>query len=90
MTDLKIFLKAPLAPTYTSLEGGARAEKTQFFGEIFPKKWPKNAFLACFFEILPAAQKFRAKQGLAVLWDSSKNQFGRPEKEKGRQKFQFF
>ena len=33
---LKFSLKAPLAPIYTNFEGGARAEKTQFFGRIFP------------------------------------------------------
>ena len=38
MTDPKIFLKAPLAPTYTYFEGGARAEKTQFFGQNFQKR----------------------------------------------------
>ena len=27
LTDLKIFLKAPLAPIYTNFEGGARAKK---------------------------------------------------------------
>ena len=37
LTDPKNFLKAPLAPIYTNFEGGARAEKTQFFGRHFPK-----------------------------------------------------
>ena len=36
-TDLKIFLKAPLAPIYINFEGGARAEKRRFFGQNFPK-----------------------------------------------------
>ena len=51
MNDLKIFLKAPLAPLYTSFDGGERAEKPKkwdFLVEIF-QKVHKNAFLACFF-----------------------------------------
>ena len=38
MMDPKNFIKEPSAPIYTSFEGGARAEKTRFFGQIFPKK----------------------------------------------------
>ena len=38
LTDLKTFLKAPLAPTYTNFEEGARAPKKRgFLIEIFPK-----------------------------------------------------
>ena len=38
VTDPKIFLKAPVAPMiYTNFEGGARAKKTRFFGQNFPK-----------------------------------------------------
>ena len=44
LTDLKIFLMAPI---YTNFEGGARAEKTRFFGQHFPKM-PKNAFFRLF------------------------------------------
>ena len=47
--DPKNFLKALPAPIYTSFEGGARAEKTQFFGQNFSK--------FC----LPAAQKIWLK-----------------------------
>ena len=37
--QLKNFPKAPLAQIYTNFEGGggARAEKSQFFGQNFPK-----------------------------------------------------
>ena len=53
----KIFLKAPLAPIYTNIEGeggggrgGARVEKkTRFFDQLFSKN-AKNAVLACFFQ----------------------------------------
>ena len=31
VADPKNFLKALLAPIYTNIEGGARAEKTHFF-----------------------------------------------------------
>ena len=41
------FLKAHSAPIYTNFEGKARAGKTRFFGQNFPKK-PKNAFFAFF------------------------------------------
>ena len=61
MMDPKMFLKAPWAPMYTNFEGGARAEKTQFFGQKFSKKCLKTPFLACFFKILPAAQKISPK-----------------------------
>ena len=66
VTDPKNFLKqAPWAPKYISFEGGARAEKAQFFGQHF-QKVPKNAFFGLFFflQILPVAQKFWPKQGL--------------------------
>ena len=61
---LQIFLKAPLAPIYT--EGAARAEKTKFFDQNFPKM-PNKAFLAF----------FKKKEVL----ESSENQFGRPDKK---------
>ena len=35
--DPQIFLKAPWAPIYTNIEGGARAEKTQYFSKFFKK-----------------------------------------------------
>ena len=35
VTDPKIFLKAPSAPIFTYIEGGARAEKRDFFGQKF-------------------------------------------------------
>ena len=44
VTDPKIFLKAPI---YTNIEGGARAEKTQFFFKIF-QKVPKTVFFSLF------------------------------------------
>ena len=53
MTGPKIFLKAPLAPIYTNIEGGARAEKTQFFIQNFPaaqKFWPKQGLFSALAE----------------------------------------
>ena len=40
----QMFLKAPLAPTYTSFEGRARTKKRYFLVETF-KKVPKNVCL---------------------------------------------
>ena len=58
LTDLKIFLKAPLTPIYNNFEGGARAEKTQFFlVEIF-QKVPKNAFFDFFQKLACGGEMF--------------------------------
>ena len=48
VTDHQIFLKAPLAPIYTNFEGGARAEKLDFWTK-FSKKCLKTPLSACFF-----------------------------------------
>ena len=77
----KTFLKAPLAPTYTNFEGERAPEKCKLLVKIFQKVL-KNVFLANFFTRLLAAQKTRPKQGFLVLWESSKNQFGRPKKSR--------
>ena len=37
VTDPKVFLKAPLAPIYTNIEGGARAEKNAVFQPVYSK-----------------------------------------------------
>ena len=71
-TDPKIFLKAPLAPIYTNFEGERAPKKRDFFVKIF-QKLPKNGFFDCFFKKVPSK---------TVLWESSKNQFGRPKKKK--------
>ena len=47
-TDPKNFLQAPSAPIFTNFEGGARAEKTQFFGQNFPKSAQKRLFCLFF------------------------------------------
>ena len=57
--DPKIFLEAPRAPVYTNFEGGARAEKTRFYGRNFPKSAQKRLF--GFFLNLNAAQKIWSK-----------------------------
>ena len=72
-TDPKIFLKAPSAPIYTNFEGERAPKKRNFFAKIF-QKVPKNGFF----------DKIGAK---TVLWESSKNQFGRPKKKKRSSKF---
>ena len=61
--DPKIFLKTPLAPIYTNFDGeSAPKKKRDFFVNIF-QKVPKNGFLDCFFNFLPAAQKVLPKKG---------------------------
>ena len=50
---------------YIKLSGGARAKKTQFFCQDFPKRSQKQLFWPLFhFKNLPAAQKNWAKQRL--------------------------
>ena len=77
-TDPKIFRKAPLAPIYTKFEGGRAPKKTRFFFEIFHKV-AKNGVLTVFLKILLRRRKFCQNRGKTVLWESSKNQFGRPK-----------
>ena len=50
----------------------------------FFKKCPKTAFLTVFSKICLRRRKFGRNRGKTVLWESSKNQFGRPKKQ-GRQ-----
>ena len=81
-TDPKIFLKAPSAPIYTNLEGECAPKKTQFFCQKFFKKCPKTAFLTVFLKICLRRRNFCQSRAKTVLWESSKNQFGRPKKKK--------
>ena len=60
VTDPKFFLNAPLARICTNIEGGARAEKTQFFSR-FIQNYASGA------EILANTGIF------LVLWQSLKN-----------------
>ena len=56
----------------TKFEGGARAKKTQFFGQNFPKK-------RLFFKNLIAGRrKFGQNRTFLVLWESLENAYGRP------------
>ena len=66
-----IFLKRPGRHYIFNLKGGARAKKRNFPIKIF-QKLPENAFLACFFKNLPAAQKFWPKQGLFTALQGSR------------------
>ena len=81
-TDPKIFLKAPWAPIYTKFEGKrAPKKKRDFFVNIF-QKVPKNGLFDCFFfKICLRRRKFTHNRGKTVLWESSKSQFGRPNKK---------
>ena len=84
-SDPKIFLKAPLAPIYTNFKGERAPKKRVFSVKIF-RKVPKNGFFDCFSKICLRRRKLCQNRGKTVLWESSKNQFGRPKK-KGRQNF---
>ena len=81
--DPKIFLKALLAPIYTNFEGERAPKKNAiFFVKIF-QKVPKNGFfLTVFSKICLRRRKICQNRGKTVLWESSKNQFGRPKKKK--------
>ena len=80
-TDPKIFLKAPLAPIYTNFEGECAQKKKRDFLSKFFEKCPKTAFLTSFSTICLRRRKFCQNRGKTVLWESSKNQFGRPKKK---------
>ena len=79
LTDLRIFLKAPLEPIFAYFKGGTRAEKRDFSVDIF-QKVPKNAFLA-FFKICLRRRTFYQIKVFIVVWESSEKQFGRPKKK---------
>ena len=73
----------PKGPTFdTSYVEGERApkKKTHFFLSKFFKKCPKTAFLTVFSKICLRRRKFCQNRGRTVLWESSKNQFGRSKK----------
>ena len=89
-TDLKIFLKSPSAQIYTNFEGERAPKKTRFFLSKFFKKCPKTAFLTVFSKICLRHRKFCQNKGKAVLWESSKNQFGRPKKKRSSKFWKFF
>ena len=80
----------PSAPIYTNFEGERAPKKNAIFLSKFFKKCPKTAFLTVFSEICLRRRKFSQNGGKKVLWESSKNQFGRPKKKKGRQNFRIF
>ena len=88
-TNLKIFLKAPLAPIYTNFEGGARAKKKRNFSVKVFQKVPKNAFFGLLFQNFACGAENFAKIG-------TKQCFGRAREinlvdlKKGRQNFRNF
>ena len=59
-------------------------QKSIFGGSTlkFFKKGPKTAFFTVFSKICLRRRKFCQNRGKTVLWESSKNQFGRPQKKK--------
>ena len=76
-----------MAPIYTNFEGERAPKKNAIFLSKFFKKCPKTAFLTVFLKICLRRRKFCQNRGKRVLWETSKNQFGRPKKKKSRQNF---
>ena len=63
---------------------GSAGRKTRFFYQNFPKSAEKRLFLAWFSKVLPAAQKFRPKQGLCLfsaLGELGKSIWSTPKKK---------
>ena len=63
-TDSKMFLKAPLAPTYFNLEEERAPKKRILFCQNFPKSAQKRFFFTRLFKNVLAAQKIWPKQRL--------------------------
>ena len=63
LTNLKIFLKVPLATIRLIMRAKCAPKKTQFFCQNFPKRASKRLFsLFFFFKTSPAAQKIFDKK----------------------------
>ena len=62
--DPKIFLKTPSAPTYTNFEGGARAEKKNFFLVQIFKMVPKNGIFDLLFQNFASGAEILVQYGL--------------------------
>ena len=76
---------------YTVFKGDARAEKTQFFGQNFPKseKSAQKRLLGLFLQNFACgAKNFGQNRAFLLLSESSQNQFGRPKKR--RQNFEIY
>ena len=61
--DIQFWLADPIYPIYTNFEGGARAEKTQFFWSTISKKFQKTLFLARFFQNFACGAENLAETG---------------------------
>ena len=83
-TDPKLF-----PSIYTNFEGERAPKKTRFFCQNFSISAQKRLLLTVFSKICLRRRKFIQNRGKTVLWESSKNQFGRLKKN-GRQNFRFF
>ena len=75
------FFKRCLRRQYILTLRGSAPKKRDFLVNIF-QKVPKNCFFDCFFfKICLRRRKFSQNRGKTMLWESSKNQFGRPKKK---------
>ena len=80
LTDPKILY----TNIYTNFEGERASKKNAIFLSKFFKKCPKTAFLTVFSKICLWRRKFSQNRGKTMLWESSKNQFGRPKKRSSK------
>ena len=87
VTDPKKFLKAPLAQIHTIFWGGARAKKTRFLCQSFPKSAQKLLFLPVFSKTCLRRRKGGQVRAFIVVWENSENQFGLVDLKKSRQNF---
>ena len=70
------FLKASSAPLHANFEGEHTSKRCTFGAKTF-QKLSKNGIFDLFFLISLAEQKFGQNRVLIVLWERSKNQYGR-------------
>ena len=80
-TKHKIFLRAPLAPTYSKLKDSARRKKRNVFGQKFSKN-SQNSFSTCFvFSKICLRPEFMLNRTFIIFWECSESQFGRTKKK---------
>ena len=83
----KIFLKASTVPMYTNFFGGGGGgecapEKTQFFGQNYPKCLKRLLWPVFFSKFCLRRIKLGQNRVFLMLWESSENQFGQPKKSR--------
>ena len=70
---------SPSSAKYILTLTGSARQKTQLFGQNFPKN-AQNRFLTCFFQNLSPAHTYGRNWICIVFWECLQNYFGRPKK----------